>query len=215
MRRCVAPTSGAHASLSFCSGVFVLAATGLLDGRRATTHWRYAERLASAYPKISVVPDVLYIDEGNLLTAAGSAAGIDLSLHLIRRDWGAAAANSVARRLVVQPHRDGGQAQFIEAPVPEASEGGRLGPLLERLRAELGGETSITALAKDGRDESPHLPASLQGQHRHDPRRLARRRPRGASARAAQIVPVRHRGGRCRRRLRLRRHPAPPLSASR
>ena len=74
-----------------------------------------------------MVPDVLYIDEGNLLTAAGSAAGIDLSLHLIRRDWGAAAANSVARRLVVQPHRDGGQAQFIEAPVPEAREGGGSG----------------------------------------------------------------------------------------
>ena len=74
------------------------------------------------------MPDVLYVDEGNLLTAAGSAAGIDLSLHLIRRDWGTAAANSVARRLVVPPHRDGGQAQFIEAPVPEAREGGRLGP---------------------------------------------------------------------------------------
>ena len=115
---------------------------GCSTARRATTHWRYAERLARAYPAITVVPDVLYIDEGNLLTAAGSAAGIDLSLHLIRRDWGAAAANSVARRLVVQPHRDGGQAQFIEAPVPEAREGGRLGPLLERMRAEPAGETS-------------------------------------------------------------------------
>jgi AraC family transcriptional activator FtrA len=134
--------------VSFCSGVFVLAATGLLDGRRATTHWRYAERLARAYPQISVVPDVLYIDEGNLLTAAGSAAGIDLSLHLIRRDWGASAANSVARRLVVPPHRDGGQAQFIEAPVPEAREGGRLGPLLERMRAEPAPETTIAALAQ-------------------------------------------------------------------
>ena len=83
-----------------------------------------------------MVPDVLYVDEGSLLTAAGSAAGIDLSLHLIRRDWGTAAANSVARRLVVPPHRDGGQAQFIEAPVPEAREGGRLGQVLERMRAE-------------------------------------------------------------------------------
>src|SRR6476619_90290 len=94
--------------LSFCSGVFVLAATGLLDGRRATTHWRYSAALARAYPEVTVVPDVLYIDEGNVLTAAGSAAGIDLSLHLVRRDWGAAAANSVARRLVVPCHRDGG-----------------------------------------------------------------------------------------------------------
>ena len=89
-------------------------------------------------PRSSVVPDVLYVDEGSLLTAAGSAAGIDLSLHLIRRDWGAAAANSVARRLVVPPHRDGGQAQFIEAPVPEAREGGRLGQVLDRMRAEPG-----------------------------------------------------------------------------
>ena len=134
--------------LSFCSGVFVLAATGLLDGAEATTHWRYAERLARAHPRIKVVPGVLYVDGGNLLTAAGSAAGIDLSLHLIRRDWGTAAANSVARRLVVQPHRDGGQAQFIEAPVPEAREGGRLGALLERMRADPAGETSLAALAR-------------------------------------------------------------------
>jgi AraC family transcriptional activator FtrA len=134
--------------LSFCSGVFVLAATGLLDGRRATTHWRYADGLAAAYPRVSVVPDVLYVDEGDLLTAAGSAAAIDLSLHLIRRDWGAPAANSVARRLVVQPHRDGGQAQFIEAPVPEAREGGRLAQLLEGLRKDPARETSIAALAR-------------------------------------------------------------------
>ena len=134
--------------LSFCSGVFVLAATGLLDGRRATTHWRYSERLAGAYPRVSVVPDVLYVDEGSVLTAAGSAAGIDLSLHLIRRDWGAAAANSVARRLVVPSHRDGGQAQFIEAPVPEAREGGRLGHVLERMRSGPAGDTTIAKLAR-------------------------------------------------------------------
>jgi AraC family transcriptional activator FtrA len=134
--------------LSFCSGVFVLAATGLLDGRRATTHWRYSEALARAYPEVTVVPDVLYVDEGNVLTAAGSAAGIDLSLHLVRRDWGAAAANSVARRLVVPSHRDGGQAQFIEAPVPEAREGGRLGRVLERMRADPAGDTTIAKLAR-------------------------------------------------------------------
>ena len=134
--------------LSFCSGVFVLAAAGLLDGRRATTHWRYAARLARAYPQVEVVPDVLYVDEGSVLTAAGTAAGIDLSLHLIRRDWGAAAANSVARRLVMPAHRDGGQAQFIEAPVPEANEGGRLGHVLERMRCAPGGETTIAKLAR-------------------------------------------------------------------
>lgn len=150
--RLVSALRRAHARgarlLSFCSGVFVLAATGLLDGAQATTHWRYAERLARMYPSIRVVPGVLYVDEGNLLTAAGSAAGIDLSLHLIRRDWGTAAANSVARRLVVQPHRDGGQAQFIEAPVPDAREGGRLGALLERMRADPAADTNLAALAR-------------------------------------------------------------------
>ena len=133
--------------LSLFTGVFVLAATGLLDGRRATTHWRYSERLARAYPNLRVGPDVLYVDDGGVLTAAGSAAGIDLSLHLIRRDWGAAAANSVARRLVVPSHRDGGQAQFIEAPVPEAREGGRLGQVLERMRTGPAADTTIAKLA--------------------------------------------------------------------
>ncbi len=102
---------------SICSGVFVLAATGLLDGRRATTHWRYASMLRQAFPRIQVDPDVLYVDEGTVLTSAGSAAGIDLCMHLIRRDHGATVANAVARRLVMAPHREGGQAQFIPAPV--------------------------------------------------------------------------------------------------
>lgn len=102
---------------SICSGVFVLAATGLLDGRRATTHWRYVDVLRRAFPRIQVDPDVLYVDEGTVLTSAGSAAGIDLCMHLIRRDHGAQVANAVARRLVMAPHREGGQAQFIPAPV--------------------------------------------------------------------------------------------------
>ncbi len=110
----------AHAAgarlMSICSGVFVLAATGLLDGQRATTHWRYADQLAAAFPAIDVEPDVLYIDNGSLLTSAGSAAGLDLGLHLIRRDHGPEVANQVARRLVVPPERDGGQAQFIPRP---------------------------------------------------------------------------------------------------
>jgi AraC family transcriptional activator FtrA len=103
--------------MSICSGVFVLAATGLLDGLPATTHWRYTERLAAGYPAIDVRPDVLYVDNGTTMTSAGSAAGIDLGLHLIRRDHGAAIAGEVARRLVVPPQRDGGQAQFIRTPV--------------------------------------------------------------------------------------------------
>ncbi|HWV87271.1 MAG TPA: transcriptional regulator FtrA [Capillimicrobium sp.] len=104
--------------VSICSGAFALAAAGLLDGRRATTHWRYADELRRRHPAVAVDPDVLYVDEGDVLTSAGSAAGIDLCLHLVRRDHGAEIANHVARRLVVSPHRDGGQAQFIERPVP-------------------------------------------------------------------------------------------------
>ncbi|MFI7219776.1 transcriptional regulator FtrA [Micromonospora maritima] len=103
--------------MSICSGAFALAAAGLLDGRRATTHWRYADLLRRRFPAVEVDPDVLYIDLGDVLTSAGSAAGLDLCLHVVRRDHGAAVANAVARRLVAQPHRDGGQAQFVEAPV--------------------------------------------------------------------------------------------------
>jgi AraC family transcriptional regulator, transcriptional activator FtrA len=105
--------------LSICSGVFVLAAAGLLDGKRATTHWRHIPDLKRLYPQINVEADVLYVDEGNVITSAGSAAGIDACLHLIRRDFGSKIANTVARRLVMPPHRDGGQAQYVAAPVQE------------------------------------------------------------------------------------------------
>ncbi|MGB8651116.1 MAG: helix-turn-helix domain-containing protein [Mycobacteriales bacterium] len=104
--------------LSVCSGAFVLAAAGLLDGRRATTHWRYAETLAARYPAIDVDPDVLYVDDGPVVTSAGTAAGIDACLHVIRQEHGVAVANAIARRMVVPPFRDGGQAQYVEAPVP-------------------------------------------------------------------------------------------------
>jgi AraC family transcriptional activator FtrA len=103
--------------VSICSGVFALAAAGLLDGREAATHWRYSARLAERHPAIRVNADVLYVDGGDVLTSAGSAAGIDLCLHIVRRDHGSAIANAVARRLVIPPHRDGGQAQLIELPV--------------------------------------------------------------------------------------------------
>ncbi len=134
--------------MSICSGVFVLAAAGLLDGRRATTHWRYTDALAARYPAIRVVPDVLYIDEGNVLTSAGSAAGIDLGLHLIRRDFGWSAANSVARRLVVAPHREGGQAQFVERAVPVPHEAARLSPLIARLADDLATAHTVASLAQ-------------------------------------------------------------------
>ncbi|OEV05120.1 GlxA family transcriptional regulator [Streptomyces oceani] len=103
---------------SVCTGAFALAAAGLLDGRRATTHWRSAERFRALFPAVRLVPGVLYTDEGDVLTSAGEVAGIDLCLHMIRRDHGAAVANDVARRTVVPPHREGGQAQFIPRPVP-------------------------------------------------------------------------------------------------
>ncbi|CAM2942951.1 helix-turn-helix domain-containing protein [Saccharomonospora xinjiangensis] len=104
---------------SICTGAFVLAAAGLLDGHRATTHWHSAERFRRAFPAVEVDPNVLYTDNGEVLTSAGEAAGIDLCLHLIRRDHGAAVANEVARSMVVPPHREGGQAQYLQLPVPE------------------------------------------------------------------------------------------------
>ncbi|GAB3805679.1 helix-turn-helix domain-containing protein [Micromonospora zhanjiangensis] len=103
---------------SLCTGAFVLAAAGLLDGRRATTHWLHAQALTSRYPRVTVDPNVLYIDEGSVLTSAGKAAALDLCLHLVRRDHGSAVANTLARKLVVSPHRPGGQAQFVAAPIP-------------------------------------------------------------------------------------------------
>jgi transcriptional regulator GlxA family with amidase domain len=109
--------------VSICTGAFALAAAGLLDGRRAATHWRYAEELAARYPAIVVDPDVLYVDEGRVLTSAGVAAGMDLCLHILRTDHGEELANSVARRVVVPPHRDGGQAQYVERPVAPVQSG--------------------------------------------------------------------------------------------
>ena len=135
--------------VSFCSGVFVLAAAGLLAGRRATTHWRYAAQLAAAYPDIRIEPDVLYVDEGEILTSAGSAAALDLSLHLVRGDHGAHIANQVARRLVIPPHRDGGQAQFIDRPVQQ--EGAALAALFEWMRRNLQRDLPISVLAKQAR----------------------------------------------------------------
>ncbi len=107
--------------LSICTGSFVLAAAGLLDGLPATTHWAWAERFARLFPRVHVRPNVLFVDAGRVLTSAGGAAGIDLCLHLIRRDHGADVANAAARRCVVPPWRDGGQAQFIEHPLPAVS----------------------------------------------------------------------------------------------
>jgi AraC family transcriptional regulator, transcriptional activator FtrA len=133
--------------MSLCSGIVVLCATGLLRGRRATTHWRYLAELSERYPDVALQADVLYVDEGDVLTAAGSAAAIDLCLYVVRKDFGPEAANSVARRLVVPPHRDGGQAQFIETPVLPEREGARFGPLFDWMRERLDQDLTVNELA--------------------------------------------------------------------
>jgi AraC family transcriptional activator FtrA len=133
--------------VSICSGVFVLAASGLLDGRRATTHWRYAEELARRFPAIDVDPDVLYVDAGSLISSAGSAAGIDACLHLVARDFGTQVANSVARRLVMSPQRAGGQAQFIPAPVARAPRND-LSALMQWARQHLHEPLEVSQLAR-------------------------------------------------------------------
>jgi AraC family transcriptional regulator, transcriptional activator FtrA len=143
---------GAHARgarlVSICSGAFLLAATGLLDGRRAATHWRYAPVLARRYPRVRVTPDVLYVDGDDLLTSAGTAAGIDLCLHLVRRDHGAEVANRVARRMVVAAHRDGGQAQFVDAPVPARPDDDPVAGAMEWALGRIGERIGVDELAR-------------------------------------------------------------------
>jgi AraC family transcriptional activator FtrA len=134
--------------VSICSGAFVLAATGLLDGRRAATHWRYAPLLARRYPRVRVAPDVLYVDGDDLLTSAGTAAGIDLCLHLVRRDHGADVANRVARRMVVAAHRDGGQAQFIDLPVPARPADDPVAGAMEWALGRLGERIGVEDMAR-------------------------------------------------------------------
>lgn len=145
--------------VSICTGAFALAAAGLLDGRRATTHWRYTGELARQHPSITVDPDVLFVDEGDVITSAGVASGIDVCLHLVRLDHGSAVANSVARDIVAAPHRDGGQAQFIDRPAaPE--------PLISGLAS-----TRAWAL---GRLEHPLTVGDLAAHAHTSPRTFAR-----------------------------------------
>ncbi|ANZ41764.1 AraC family transcriptional regulator [Lentzea guizhouensis] len=142
--------------MSFCTGAFALAAAGVLDGRPATTHWRWAELFAARFPAVHLRPDVLYVDDGDVLTAAGSAAALDLGLHLIRRDHGAEIANAVSRRLVFAAHRDGGQRQFVERPVatvPDAS----LAPVLAWAQGRLDTPITVADLA----DRAAMSPATL------------------------------------------------------
>ncbi|NHC44940.1 GlxA family transcriptional regulator [Motilibacter aurantiacus] len=133
--------------LSVCSGAFVLGRAGLLDGRRCTTHWRYAEELQAALPAARVDPDVLYVEDDRVITSAGTAAGIDACLHLVRSELGAGVAATMARRMVVPPHRDGGQAQYVETPIA-ATPADTLGGLLAWATANLDADLSVQELAR-------------------------------------------------------------------
>jgi transcriptional regulator GlxA family with amidase domain len=134
--------------MSVCSGAFVLGEAGLLDGRGCTTHWMYTQELAERFPLAHVVPEVLYVDEDPVITAAGSAAGLDACLHLWRKEYGATIASAVARRMVVPPQRDGGQAQFIRSAVPEC-DAETLGPLLQWVTEHLDEPLSVDYLARE------------------------------------------------------------------
>ncbi len=132
--------------LSVCSGSFVLAAAGVLDGRKATTHWMYADRMAAMFPAIDVDPDVLYVQDGRIITSAGTAAGLDACLHLLRQELGAEMTNKIARRMVVPPQRDGGQAQFISRPLPDAV-GLSLSPVTDWVLENLSQDLTVDDLA--------------------------------------------------------------------
>lgn len=136
--------------VSICSGAFALAQAGVLDGRRATTHWQSCAQLAAQHPLVDVDPDVLYVDEGTVLTSAGVAAGIDLCLHIVRRDLGASVANRVARSLVAAPRREGGQAQFIERPIV-ATGSDPLAYTREWMLRSLAEPITVTAMAATAR----------------------------------------------------------------
>ena len=142
-----AAAAGGATVLSVCSGVFVLGAAGLLDGRRCTAHWHDVDELAERFPNAMVNPDVLFVDDGDLITSAGTAAGIDACLHLVRRELGSAVATRIARRMVVPPQRDGGQKQYVDLPVPECSSES-LQPVLTWMLENITTEHQVSSLAQ-------------------------------------------------------------------
>ncbi len=151
-----------------CTGAFVLGAAGLLDGRRATTHWAHTDELSARHPEALVDPDVLYTDNGRVLTAAGKAAAVDLCLHLVNLDHGAAVANTVARRLVVPPHRDGGQAQFVTTPI-QVSGDHQLSRLLAWTQERLDQPLTVNDLAKQASTSPRHLGRQFKAVTGHAP----------------------------------------------
>ncbi len=198
--------------MSICTGAFVLAEAGLLDGRRATTHWASTAELARRYPEVTVEPDVLYVDEGSVLTSAGVAAGLDLCLHVIRRDHGAALAARLARRTVVAPHRDGGQAQFVDRPIDTATGGIRLA----RAHPAVGAVATRSAARRrldgaPGLHVSAHLRPPLPPGDGYQPGPVGlEQRTRAAQALLESTdLPVEHVAERCW--LRQRGHAAHPF----
>ena len=196
--------------LSVCTGAFVLAAAGLLDGRRCTTHWRHAADLARYRPAATVDPDVLYVDAHPVITSAGSAAGIDACLYVVRKEQGTKVANQIARRMVVPPHRDSGQAQFVECPLPECRDG-PLAALFGWLERHLAPARHGGRPGRAGAHVAAHLRPAVRAGDRYHPAALADRAADPARPAAARG----HRGGRGpgRRtgRVRQRRDAAPPL----
>ncbi len=179
--------------LSLCSGAFVLGATGLLDGRRATTHWAYVDEFARRFPEVKLDPGVLYVDEGDILTAAGSAAAIDLCLHIVRMDYGAETANNVARRLVVPPHRDGGQAQYINQPMATSCSDEAFGLVLDWALEHLDETLTVDDLARRAAMSPRTFAAPVWAGHGDDAAPVA-----VASARAGRPADARNRGRWCR-----------------
>ena len=193
-----------------CTAAFVLGEAGLLDDRRCTTHWRHVEELADAFPAAKVDADVLYVQDGTIVTGAGSAAGLDAALHLMRQQFGARVAAAAARRMVVPPHRDGGQAQFIARAVPDC-DAETLGPVLSWIVENLGEDLSVDRLSRQHHMSSRTFARRFRDGDRHHPAPVGdpAAGPGGRGAARAHRPPGRvdrGRGG-----LRQRRRPAPPL----
>ena len=201
--------AGAHARgarmVSFCTGAFALAEAGLLDGRPATTHWAHTDEFQARYPKVRLDPSVLYVDDGDVLTSAGSAASIDLAMHIVQRDYGADIANRVARDLVVPPHRRGGQAQFIQTPVGPPEEcGDGLGAALEWASAHLDEELSVAVLAEVALMSPRHFARQFRAATGTTPHQWILTQRLGLARRLLETTEHERRAGRGAERLRQR-----------
>jgi len=199
---CAAHARGARIA-GLCLGTFVLAEAGLLDGRTAATHWVWGDDFERRYPKVKLDRKSLYIDDGDILTSAGTAAAIDCCLHLLRRDHGAEVANRVARRMVVAPHRHGGQAQYIEQPLPERSGSDKLSATLDWAIENLRLPLSLDLLAEKKRHEPAHIHPPLQGEDGRHRVGMAVESPAGRRATAAGNRPAGRGPHRRRRRIRI------------